>query len=247
MLRKRLVTVLTFFNGVLFRSKNFIPDYRYTANFIDAWSIDELILLDITRPENRNRDVFLNLVSEFSRRCFVPLCVGGGISSLDDFKVYLDAGADKIAINTLAVKDPILISKAAERFGSQCIVVSIDVRKGDDGYHVYSNCGRDSTDWSPKDFARHVENLGAGELLLTSIDKDGSLEGYDIELNRSVIDSVSIPVIISGGAGKWQDFVDGFKVAGASAVATTNIYHFTETSIRSAKQFMIQNEINIRY
>lgn len=246
MLRKRLVTILTFLDGVLFRSKLFTPDYRYTANFVDAWSVDEVVVLDISRPERRDREAFLNLVTDFSRRCFVPLCVGGGVRSLDDFKRYLDAGADKIAVNTLALEQPELISQAASRFGSQCVVVSIDVRREGDDYRVYGNCGRDRTEWLPEDLARHVERLGAGELLLTSIDKDGSLEGYDNELNRRITRSVAIPVIVSGGAGKWQDFVDGFTLGCADAVATTNIYHFTESSIRSAKQYLARHDINVR-
>jgi cyclase len=246
MLRQRIITVLTFNDGVLFRSKLFTPDYRYTANFVDAWSIDELVLLDITRPERRNPELFHSVISTFSNKCFVPLCAGGGIRSLDDVKCYLDLGADKIAINTLAIEQPDFITSAARRFGSQCVVVSIDARKEADGYRVYRNCGRESTEWKPQDLARRAEELGAGEILLTSIDRDGSLEGYDNELNRQVVASVTIPVIVCGGAGKWQDFVDGFRIAGADAVATTNIYHFTETSIKSAKQYLMKHGISIR-
>ncbi len=246
MLRKRLVTVLTFFEGVLFRSKLFTPDYRYTANFVDAWSVDEVVVLDISRPERRNRDQFIELLSEFSRRCFVPVCAGGGVRTLDDFKSYLDVGADKIAVNTLVFDQPELISQAASRFGSQCVVVSIDAKREGEDYRVYRNCGREPTDWQPDSLARHVEKLGAGEVLLTSIDKDGSLEGYDNELNRRVTESVSIPVIVCGGAGKWQDFVDGYARGGADAVGTSNIYHFTESSIKSAKQYLARHDINIR-
>jgi cyclase len=246
MLRKRLVTILTFFEGVLYRSKNFTPDYRYTANFVDAWSIDEVILLDISRPERRNRAQFLDIVSQFAERTFVPLCVGGGINSLEDFKDYLVAGADKVAVNTLALVQPNLVTEAANRFGSQCVVVSIDVRKCDSGYQVYGNCGRDKTEWNVTEFASYVQKLGAGEILLTSIDKDGSLEGFDLELSQSIASVVDIPVIISGGAGKWQDFVDGFNVGGADAVGTTNIYHFSESSIKSAKQYLSKHNINIR-
>jgi cyclase len=245
-LRKRLITVLTFFEGVLFRSKLFAPDYRYTANFVDAWSVDEVVLLDISRPERRDRDQFIHLLSEFSRRCFVPVCAGGGVRSLDDFKAYLDVGADKIAVNTPVFDQPDLITKAAARFGSQCVVVSIDVKRENEGYRVYRNCGREPTDWRPEQLARQAELLGGGEILLTSIDKDGSLEGYDNTLNRRVTQSVSIPVVVCGGAGKWQDFLDGFTQGGADGVATSNIYHFTESSIRSAKQYLARQGINIR-
>jgi imidazole glycerol-phosphate synthase subunit HisF len=246
MLRKRVVTVLTFNDGVLFRTKIFTPDYRYTANFVDAWSIDEIVLLDITRPERRNAELFFSVVSEFSKKCFVPLCVGGGVRSLGDFQHYLDLGADKISINTIAIEEPELVTRAAKRFGSQCVVVSIDVRKEGDTYLVYKNCGRDATQWRPESLARRVEELGAGEILLTSIDRDGSLEGYDNKLNHLVASSVTIPVIVCGGAGKWQDFVDGFQLGGADAVGTTNIYHFTETSIKSAKTYLLRQGLNVR-
>jgi cyclase len=246
MLRRRVITVLTFNDGVLFRTKLFTPDYRYTINFVDAWSIDEIVLLDISRPERRKPEFFVGVISEFSKKSFVPLCVGGGVRRLDDFKNYLDLGADKISINTAALEQPELITQAAKRFGSQCVVVSIDARKDGDGYRVYKNCGRDPTEWRPEDLARRAEELGAGEILITSIDRDGSLEGYDNDLCSRVVKQVTIPVIICGGAGKWQDFVDGFRKGGADAVATTNIYHFTETSIRSAKQYLVKQGLNVR-
>lgn len=246
MLRKRVITVLAFNEGVLFRTKLFFPDYRYTANFVDAWSIDEIVILDITRPERREVGVFDAVVSEFSRKCFVPLCVGGGIRSLDDCRRFLDLGADKVAVNTMALEEPEFVTAAARRFGSQCVVASIDARKDGAGYRVFKNCGREATAFSPEAHARRVEELGAGEILLTSIDRDGSLEGYDNELNQRVVASVKIPVIVCGGAGKWQDFVDGFLRGNADAVATANIYHFTENSIRSAKQFLLARGLHVR-
>lgn len=246
MLRKRVITCLTFNEGVLFRTKLFTPDYRYTANFVDAWSIDEIVLLDITRPERRDRSTFESVVTEFSKKCFVPLCVGGGIRTLDDCRRYLDLGADKISINTMALDEPTLITAAARRFGSQCVVVSIDARRVGSDYRVCRNCGRETTSLAPDDLARRVEAAGAGEILLTSIDKDGSLEGYDNELNRRVTENTRIPVIVCGGAGKWQDFIDGFEIGKADAVATANIYHFTETSIRSAKQFLSKRGLHVR-
>ena len=168
------------------------------------------------------------------------------MKTLDDFKRYLDLGADKIAINTMVIEQPNFIEIAAERFGSQCVVASIDVRKEANSYRVYYNCGRDPTKWTPKNLAIEVEKRGAGEILLTSIDRDGSLEGYDNELNCSVTKSVGIPVIVCGGAGKWQDFVDGIIVGGADAVGTTNIFHFTETSIKSAKQYLVNRGLKVR-
>jgi cyclase len=190
--------------------------------------------------------VFYSVVSDFSRKCFVPLCVGGGVRSLDDFNRYLDLGADKIAINTIAIEQPDVVTRASRRFGSQCVVVSIDVRKENGAYRVYKNCGREATGWEPAALARMVEELGAGEILLTSIEKDGSLEGYDNALNAHVASHVTIPLIVCGGAGKWQDFVDGFRLGGADAVATTNIYHFTETSIKSAKQYLVKQGLRVR-
>lgn len=246
MLRKRLITVLTFYEGVLFRSKLFTPDYRYTPNFVDAWSVDEIVILDITRPERRNQEQFLELVKAFSTRCFVPVCAGGGVKSVSDFTRYLDAGADKICVNTLLHTQPSIISQAANRFGSQCVVASIDAKRVGDSYRVYKNCGREMTQWSPESLAIRAEVVGAGEIFLTSIDKDGSLEGYDNELNQRVAQAVSIPVVVCGGAGKWQDLVDGFVKGGADAVATTNIYHFTETSIKSAKNFLARVGISVR-
>jgi len=246
MLRKRVITVLTFNHGVLYRTKVFNPDYRYTANFVDAWSIDEIVLIDITRPEERNPNVFYSVVSEFSKKCFVPMTVGGGIRAIDDIKRYLDLGADKIVINTIALAQPTLITEAATKFGKQCIVVSIDARRVGSTYQVFKNCGREPVNLTPWDLGAQVERLGAGEILITSIDRDGSLEGYDNELNKLVISNVSIPVIVCGGAGKWQDFVDAFQIAGADAVATTNVYHFTERSIISAKQYLQQNQIYVR-
>ena len=246
MLRKRLLTVLTFNAGVLFRTKWFQPDYRYTANFVDSWSIDEIVLLDISRSEFRDPALFQEVVSSFSAKCFVPLCVGGGIRNLDDVKRSLDLGGDKVSINTMALEEPEFITRVAKRYGSQCVVVSIDAKREGERYRVYKDCGRAPTEWSPESWARRAEELGAGEILLTSMDKDGSLEGYDNELNRRVCSAVKIPVIVCGGAGKWQDFVDGFVQGGAAAVGTANIYHFTETSIRSAKQFLAKNGICVR-
>ncbi len=246
MLRRRVITVLTFNDGVLFRTKLFTPDYRYTANFVDAWSIDEMVLLDISRPERRNPEFFYSVVSDFSNKCFVPVCVGGGVRDLDDFKRYLDLGADKVSVNTAALDTPDLVTRAAKRFGSQCVVASIDARREGDGYRVYRNCGRERTEWAPDDLASRLEALGAGEILLTSIDRDGSLEGYDNDLTARVVRRVSIPVVACGGAGKWQDFVDAIRIAGADAVATANIYHFTETSIRSAKQYLTKQGVSVR-
>jgi len=247
MLRKRLITVLTFNDGVLFRTKDFIPDYRYTLNFVDAWSVDEIVILDVTRPNQGKRENFYNVVRQFARKCFVPLAVGGGVRTLNDFKTLLGLGADKIIINTEAVKRPEFITEGAKSFGAQCVVVSIDAKKKDDGcYEVFTDFGRRSTGLSPDEWAKKAQEFGAGEIMINSIDKDGSLEGYDLELAKIVSNAVDIPVLICGGAGLWQHFVDGFNKGKASAVCTTNIYHFTESSIKSAKIYLKNNQIDVR-
>lgn len=247
MLRKRVVTVLLFNNGVLFRSRRFKPDYRYTHNFIDTWSIDEIVALDITRPGGGKREHFYAMIDYLASKCFVPIAAGGGVRSGDDFRTLLRAGADKVVINTKAIDEPEFISEMARSYGSQCVVVSIDARKCEGGhYEVYSCFGSRSTGMEPSQWARQVQEMGAGEIFLTSIEKDGSLEGYDNELNLSVCDSVDVPVLVCGGAGSWQNFVDGFEKGHASAVCTTNIYHFTEDSIRSAKTFLVKAGINVR-
>ena len=247
MLRKRLITVLTLNDGVLFRTKFFQPDYRYTINFVDAWSIDEIVMLDITRPGQGQRQNFFTAVDSVARNCFVPLAAGGGVKSVEDFTTFLRAGADKVTINTEAVRNPQLITQAAELFGAQCVVVSIDAKKNEAGeYEVFTSYGTQATGLHPAEWAKRAQELGAGEIFITSIDKDGSLEGYDNELNRLVCDAVDIPVLVCGGAGKWKDFVDGFEQGGASAVCTTNIYHFTEASIKSAKVFLDKAGISVR-
>ena len=247
MLRKRLITVLTFNDGVLFRTKKFHPDYRYTLNFVDAWSVDEIVVLDITRSGEGHRENFYSVVTEFADRCFVPLAAGGGVKTIEDFKTLLRLGADKVIINSEAVARPEFITESAKLFGSQCVVVSIDAKStGKGNYEVFSRCGTHPTGMDPVSWAKEAQEYGAGEIFLTSIDKDGSLEGYDNELNRIVSEAVEIPVLVCGGAGKWQDFVEGFIKGKASAVCTANIYHFTETSIKSAKSYIKNNKIDVR-
>lgn len=241
-----MITVLTFNDGVLFRTKQFEPDYRYTLNFVDAWSVDEIIVLDVTRRVNDGRKAFFNVVSNFARKCFVPLCAGGGIRTVADVKTYLAAGADKVAINTGALRRPELISEIASLYGSQCVVLSIDAKRSADGsYEVFSDFGANATGRSAVDWARESADRGAGEILITSIDRDGSLQGYDLDLCRSVSHAVSIPVLVSGGAGNWSHFVQGFQ-EGAEAVCTSNIYHFTDSSIRSAKSYLQNAGIAVR-
>jgi cyclase len=247
MLRNRLITVLTLNDGVLFRTKQFTPDYRYTINFVDLWSIDELVALDVTRPGEGERANFFSVVSQLASNCFVPLAVGGGVRTLDDARQLLDVGADKVVVNSGALETPDLIDAIARSHGAQCAVVAMDVMRHPDGrYEVWSTFGSRPTGRDPAAWAREAEARGAGEILVTSIEKDGSLEGYDNELNSLVASAVSVPVLAAGGAGQWQHFVDAFRVAGVSAVCTTNIYHFTENSIRSAKRYLDRAGIPVR-
>ncbi len=247
MLRTRLVTVLTFSDGTLFRTKLFEPDYRYTHNFVDAWAIDEIVMLDVTRGGKGDQQAFFDVVREFAETCFVPLAVGGGIRTIDDAKRMMAAGGDKVVVNTGAVKRPELITEIAKTYGSQCVVLSIDARKGENGsYSVFSNFATDPTGWPPVDWAVRGEELGAGEIMVTSVERDGSLQGYDLDLCAEVAGGVTVPVLGLGGAGNWRHFADGVKKGGLSAVCTQNIYHFTETSITSAKKFMEKQGIPVR-
>jgi imidazole glycerol-phosphate synthase subunit HisF len=247
MLRKRVIAVLTFNDGILFRTKLFRPDYRYTVNFVDAWSIDEIVILDVTRDNNGDQESFLEAVGQFAAKCFVPISVGGGIRSLSDVKTFLGAGADKVVVNTGALEQPELIEEISLTYGAQCVVLSIDVYKHpDQSYEVYSHFGSRPTGMDPITWAQQGESLGVGELLLTPIEKDGWLQGYDLQLCRSVADAVNIPTLILGGAGNWQHLIDGIEIGHAAGVCTQNIYHFTESSIQSAKVALAKVGIPVR-
>jgi imidazole glycerol-phosphate synthase subunit HisF len=247
MLRKRIVTVLTFCDGVLFRTKLFNPDYRYTLNFVDAWSVDEIVALDITRPGQGKRENFFRILKDFASNCFVPVSAGGGIHDMEDVKAFLDTGADKVVINSGAIERPELISDIARSYGSQCVIVSVDAKLKSDGtYEVMSHFGERPTGMTPIEWSLKAEEFGAGEILITSIDRDGWLQGFDIELCRSVAEAVNIPTLILGGAGNWKHMSAGIHEGLASAVCTQNIYHFTETSIRSAKEYLAKRGHLIR-
>jgi len=247
MLRKRVVTVLTFSDGVLFRTKLFQPDYRYTLNFVDAWSVDEIVVLDVTRPGEGERANFELVIRDFARRCFVPLSVGGGVRTLDDVRRYMALGADKVIVNTGALERPELIDEISRAYGAQCVVLSIDARQHDDGcYEVFGGFAGEATGRDPLEWAREGEDRGAGEILITSVERDGWLQGYDLELSRTIAGGVGVPVLILGGCGNWKHMLEGFREGHASAACTQNIYHFTETSIRSAKSYLAQAGIEVR-
>jgi cyclase len=246
-LRKRLIAVLTLNDGVLFRTKLFRPDYRYTLNFVDAWSIDEIVVLDVTRSGEGDRANFDRVVRDFAKRCFVPLAAGGGVRSIEDVDRLLNIGADKIVINSGAIAQPTLITEIARRYGSQCVVVSIDAKPdGDGGYRVFADFGNRNTELEVEAWARRAQDCGAGEILVTAIERDGWLQGYDMELVARVVGTVSVPVLALGGCGNWQHAVELFKSTDAAGACTQNIYHFTEAAIRSAKSYLRGAGIDVR-
>ena len=247
MLAKRVITTLTFNQGVLFRTRYFEPDYRYTKSIIDTWSVDEIIILDISRKYNNEiKKKFINLVRKFSENSFVPLTIGGKIKTLKDVSDLMNSGADKVSINTKALQDPSFISEVSSRYGSQAVVISIDVKKKGKEYEVFSHNGSKPTGLSPFKWAKKCEKMGAGEILVTSIDRDGFLNGFDLELCKRIKNSVKLPVLALGGCGNWQHMLDAFKKTEIDAVCTQNIFHFTEESIKSSKIFLDNNNVNVR-
>jgi cyclase len=247
MVRKRLLTLLAFQDGVLFRTKLFHPDYRYTLNFVDSWSVDEIILLDITRPGCGDKNNFYQVVRDFSKKCFVPLSVGGGIRSIDDAKALFTNGADKVVLNTGAISSPELIKEISKLYGRQSVVISMDVKTLDNGdKEVFSNFGSVGTGMDPIVWARTAESMGAGEILFLPIERDGWLQGMDIKYASKLVEAVKIPLLIAGGAGNWSHILEAFQSANVDGVCTQNIYHFTETSIKSAKQFLKNSGVHIR-
>jgi len=251
-LRKRLIPVLVLRDGTVVRSvafthTNVIHWKPLTAvDFFNRWAVDEIVLLDVSR-ERGARARFHEVIEGLSRKCFVPLTVGGWVTDVDEVRRLLRLGADKVVINTEAVRRPALLTECAHAFGSQCVVVGIDVRRRADGTpEVWIDRGREATGLEATAWAREAERHGAGEVFLTSIDHEGGGRGYDLALVRGVVDAVSIPVIAFGGVFTWRHLVDGVVVAGADAVAAANVFHFTEHSTRKAKDFMRQEGVDVR-
>jgi cyclase len=251
MLKKRLIPVLVLRDGAVVRSVNFkhtnvIHWKPATAiDFFNKWAVDEIVLLDVSRSQD-NREKFYEVVSDLSRKCFVPLTVGGWVTSVEEIRALLRLGADKVTLNTAAVRRPGLVTDCARAFGSQCTVVSIDVTGSAGAWQVMVDRGAEPTGLSPVEWAKRAEALGAGEIFLTSIDREGAGNGYDLDLVRAVVDAVSIPVIAFGGAFTWQHLVDGITVGGAEAAAAANVFHFTEHSTKKAKEFMRTAGIEVR-
>ena len=250
MLVKRIIPCLDVRDGRVVKGVRFLNiedagDPVLHARFYDKEGADEIVFLDITASIER-RKTMLDIVRKTAEEVFIPLTVGGGINSLEDGRVLLGSGADKISINTTAVKNPHLISACADRLGSQAVVVAIDAKKEGTSWKVYVESGKTPTPLNVVEWAEKVEKLGAGEILLTSMDRDGTREGYDIALTRAVSTSVGIPVIASGGCGRPSHFFDVFTKGKADAVLAASIFHYRTHSIGEVKQYLKERGINVR-
>lgn len=249
-LAKRIIPCLDVTDGRVVKGVNFVDlqdagDPVEIAKQYNEAGADELTFLDITASSD-NRDLILDIIESVAKQIFIPLTVGGGVRSPQDVRRLLNVGADKVSINTAAILNPELVKEAASRFGSQCIVVAIDAKRVDDHWEVFTHGGRKSTGLNAIDWAKKMVDYGAGELLITSMDKDGTKEGFDLELTRKISNSVDVPIIASGGVGNLNHLVDGVKLGGADAVLAASIFHFGEYSIKDAKEFMKQHSIEIR-
>jgi cyclase len=251
MLKKRIIPCLDVKDGKVVKGVNFINlvdagDPTEQAVVYDNQGADEICFLDIT-ASSENRDVILSTVSKTAKKISIPFTVGGGIRSLNDINRLLSNGADKVSINTAAVENKNLIKESAEKFGSQCIVVAVDAKLvKENKWEIFTHGGRRSTGKDALEFAQEMETLGAGEILLTSMDRDGTKKGYDINLTRTICSSVNIPVIASGGVGKLEHFFDGFKEGLASAALAASIFHYGEYTVSEVKQYLDSKDIPVR-
>lgn len=261
MKKNRLIPVLLLKDGWLVQSKGF-SKYQNLGNPVTAvkrlseWASDELIYLDISsgniydtgRDDQgyENRGSFLDIIEDVSKVTFMPITVGGKIRTLGDIEKRLSVGADKISINTMAINDYNFIQEAAKEFGSQCIVVSMDAKVVNNEHMIFANGGKEMTKYTPKALSKIVEDYGAGEILINSIDRDGKGNGYDIDLINKVTDNVNIPVIACGGVGDWEDFADAFEQTSADAVSAANIFHYRDQSVFLAKKFLYDFKFNVR-
>ena len=250
MLAKRIIPCLDVKAGRVVKGVRFVElkdagDPVEAARAYDADGADELCFLDIT-ASHEERKILLDVVSRTAEQVFMPLTVGGGIRTIDDIRDLLKAGADKVSINTAAVQHPEFVKQAAERFGTQCIVVAIDAKRAANGWEVFTHGGRNATGIDAIDWARTVESYGAGEILLTSMDRDGSKAGYDLALTREVSEAISLPVIASGGAGNLQHLYEGFTEGKADAVLAASIFHYREYTIGQAKDYLRERGIAMR-
>ena len=252
MFTKRIIPCLDVHNGRVVKGVNFVDlvdagDPVEIAKAYDAAGADEIVFLDITASSD-DRGTVVDMVRKVAANVFIPFTVGGGIRTVEDFKVLLREGADKISINSSAINRPELIREAAEKFGSQCVVVAIDAKKREDGsgWNIYINGGRVDVGIDAVEWAKKAEALGAGEILLTSMDGDGTKNGYDLALTRAISEAVSIPVIASGGAGTLEHFYEALTVEKADAVLAASLFHFKELEIREVKQYLKEKGVSVR-
>lgn len=252
MFTKRIIPCLDVHNGRVVKGVNFVNlkdagDPVEIAAAYDRAGADELVFLDITASSDARRTV-VDMVREVAKKVFIPFTVGGGIRTVDDFKMLLREGADKISVNTAAIMNPELIRQAAEKFGRQCVVVAIDARRRPDGsgWNIYKNGGRVDMGIDAVEWAMQADRLGAGEILLTSMDCDGTKAGYDLELTRTIADHVSVPVIASGGAGTKEHFYDALTRGGADAALAASLFHYKELEIKEVKQYLRGQGVSVR-
>tara|TARA_Y100001970_G_scaffold164487_1_gene200989 strand:- start:8650 stop:9405 length:756 start_codon:yes stop_codon:yes gene_type:complete len=250
MLKNRIIPCLDVKNGRVVKGINFVDlkdagDPVEQAQIYSDGGADEICFLDIT-ASNENRNTIYEVVEKTSKKCFVPLTVGGGVRSVDDITKLLNCGADKVSINTAAVKDPKVVIESSKKFGSQCIVVAIDAKKNGDKWEVFTHGGRNNTEIEVIEFAKKMQDCGAGELLVTSMDRDGTQIGYDIDLIKKISSNVNIPLIASGGVGNLDHLVEGIKLGNASAVLAASIFHYGNYSILEAKQYLESKGIPVR-
>jgi cyclase len=250
-LAKRIIPCLDVTAGRVVKGVNFVElrdagDPVEIARRYDEQGADEITFLDITATSD-GRDLILHIIEAVASEVFIPLTVGGGVRSVEDVRRLLNAGADKVGINSAAVTNPQLVFDASQKYGSQCIVVAIDAKRtGDNKWEVFTHGGRKATGIDVIEWAKKMEQLGAGEILLTSMDRDGTKSGFDLTLTRAVSDAVAVPVIASGGVGGLQDLADGIKVGKADAVLAASIFHYGQHTVQEAKQFMAAQGIPMR-
>ena len=252
MFTKRIIPCLDVNGGRVVKGVNFVNlrdagDPIEIAAAYDRAGADEVVFLDITASSDQRKTV-VDMVRRVAERVFIPFTVGGGIRTVEDFKILLREGADKISVNSSAIERPTLISEAADKFGSQCVVIAIDARRSKDrsGFHVFKNGGRIDVGMDAVEWAMEADRLGAGEILLTSMDCDGTKAGYDIELTRTIAENVSIPVIASGGAGTKEHFYDALTEGGADAAVAASLFHYKEREIRELKDYLADRGVSVR-
>ena len=250
MLKNRIIPCLDVKNGRVVKGINFVDlkdagDPVEQAKIYSDGGADEICFLDIT-ASNENRNTIYDVVKETSKKCFVPLTVGGGIRSVEDINKLLNCGADKVSINTAAVQNTEVVIESSKKFGSQCIVVAIDAKKNGNVWEVFTHGGRNNTGINTIEFAKKMEKCGAGELLVTSMDRDGTQVGYDIDLMSKISSIVNIPVIASGGVGNLDHLVDGIKLGKASAVLAASIFHYGKYTIKEAKEYLKSKNVQVR-